>query len=126
MCVWALRCFSHASNSVRPLWAVAHQAHLSIGFSRQEYWNECPCPFPETLPTQGSNPHLSVSCIGRQVTHGQMVKKTKMNLSLNHKNVYFLFFFYDFVFLSLLLAFYIVLLSVTKFMLYLEVLRVSF
>ena len=58
VCVCALRCFSHASNSVQPLWAVAHQNHLSIGFSRQEYWNECPCPFPETLPTQGSNPHL--------------------------------------------------------------------
>ena len=71
--------------------------------------------------------HIScVSCIGRQVTHGHMVKKTRMNLSLNHKNVYFLFFFYDLVFLSLLLAFYIVLLSVTKFMLYLKVLRVSF
>ena len=26
------------------LWTVAHQAPLSMGFSRQEYWSELPCP----------------------------------------------------------------------------------
>ena len=26
------------------LWTVAHQAALSIGFSRQEYWSGLPCP----------------------------------------------------------------------------------
>ena len=26
------------------LWTVAHQAPLSLGFSRQEYWNWLPCP----------------------------------------------------------------------------------
>ena len=25
------------------LWTVAHQAPLSMGFSRQEYWSELPC-----------------------------------------------------------------------------------
>ena len=25
----------------------AHQASLSIGFSRQEYWSELPCPLPQ-------------------------------------------------------------------------------
>ena len=29
---------------------VAHQAPLSMGFSRQEYWSEYPCPPPEDLP----------------------------------------------------------------------------
>ena len=28
------------------------------GFSRQEYWSGLPCPPPEDLPTQGSNPGL--------------------------------------------------------------------
>ena len=25
-------------------WTVAHQVPLSMGFSRQEYWNGLPCP----------------------------------------------------------------------------------
>ena len=27
-------------------WSVAHQAPLSVGFSRQEYWNGLPFPSP--------------------------------------------------------------------------------
>ena len=37
------------SDSVT-LWTVAHQAHQSTGFSRQEYWSELPCPSPGDLP----------------------------------------------------------------------------
>ena len=33
------------------LWTTAHQATLSMGFSRQEYWSGLPCPLP---PTRGS------------------------------------------------------------------------
>ena len=29
---------------------VAHQAPLSMGFSRQEYWSGLPCPSPRDLP----------------------------------------------------------------------------
>ena len=29
------------------LWTVACQAHLSVGFSRQEYWSELPFPSPK-------------------------------------------------------------------------------
>ena len=36
----------------------AHQAPLSMGASRQEYWNGLPCPSPGNLLTQGSNPSL--------------------------------------------------------------------
>ena len=35
------------------LWTVAHQAPLSMGFSRQEYWNELPFPPPGNLPNPG-------------------------------------------------------------------------
>ena len=35
------------------LWTVAHQAPLSMGFSRQEYWSELPCPPPGDLPNPG-------------------------------------------------------------------------
>ena len=42
-------------------WTVAHQAPLSMGFSRQEYWSGLPCPAagdlsdPVIFLTQGSN-----------------------------------------------------------------------
>ena len=35
------------------LWTVAHQASLSMGFSRQEYWSGLPCPPPGDLPDPG-------------------------------------------------------------------------
>ena len=38
------------SNSLRPPWTVAHQAPLSMGFSRQEYWSELPFPSPGDFP----------------------------------------------------------------------------
>ena len=39
-------------------WTVAHQAPLSMGFSRQEYWSGLPCHCPGIFPTQGLNPCL--------------------------------------------------------------------
>ena len=36
----------------------AHQAPLSMGFPRQEYWCGLPFPSPGALSTQGSNPLL--------------------------------------------------------------------
>ena len=35
---------------------VAHQAPLSMGFSRQEYWSGLPCPPPGDLPDPGIEP----------------------------------------------------------------------
>ena len=34
-------------------WTVAHQASLSKGFSRQEYWGGLPFPSPWDLPDPG-------------------------------------------------------------------------
>ena len=39
----------HVRLSVTP-WTVALQAPLSMEFSRQEYWNGLPFPFPGDLP----------------------------------------------------------------------------
>ena len=47
VCVWQL--LSHVRLFVIP-WAVACQAPLSMGFSRQEYWSGWPFPFPGDLP----------------------------------------------------------------------------
>ena len=38
------------------LWAVARQAPLSMGFSRQEYWSGLPFPSPGDLPNPGIEP----------------------------------------------------------------------
>ena len=35
------------------LWIVAHQAPLSMGFTRQEYWSGLPCPPLGNLPDPG-------------------------------------------------------------------------
>ena len=45
---------SVVSNSATPR-TVAFQAHLSMGFSKQEYWSGLPCPPSGVIPTQGSN-----------------------------------------------------------------------
>ena len=51
-CAWVLSHFSLVQLFATP-WTVAHQAPLSMGFSRQEYWNGLPCPSPEDLPEPG-------------------------------------------------------------------------
>ena len=38
------------------LWTVAHQAPLSTGFSRQEYWSGLPFSSPGNLPDPGIEP----------------------------------------------------------------------
>ena len=52
----------HRHCSVMPSaatpWTVAHQAALSTGFYRQEYWSGLPFPSPGDLPDQGPNPCL--------------------------------------------------------------------
>ena len=46
---------SHVWLFVIP-WTIAHQAPLSMGFSRQEYWSELPFPSPEDLSDPGIQP----------------------------------------------------------------------
>ena len=38
-------------------WTVAHQALLSRGFPRQEYWSGLPFPTPGDLPHRGIEPN---------------------------------------------------------------------
>ena len=40
------------------LWTVGHQAPLSMGFSRQEYWSGCHALLQGIFPTQGLNSRL--------------------------------------------------------------------
>ena len=43
------------------MWAVARQAPLSMGFSRQEYWSGLPFPSLGDLPNPGVEPTSPVS-----------------------------------------------------------------
>ena len=43
-------------QSCAMLWTVACQTPLSMGFSKQEYWSELPCPPPGDLPEPGIKP----------------------------------------------------------------------
>ena len=54
-CCAVLSCFSHVRHSATP-WTVAHQALLSMRFSRQEYWSGLPFPTPWDLPNPGIEP----------------------------------------------------------------------
>ena len=47
-------------------WTVAHQAPLSVGFPRQEYWSRLPFPPPGELPDPGvklSSPELQANSL---------------------------------------------------------------
>ena len=44
------------SNSLVTPWTVAHQAPLSMGFSRQEYWSGLPFLPPGDFPSPGTEP----------------------------------------------------------------------
>ena len=46
---------SHVRLFATP-WTAAHQAPLSMGFPRQEYWSGLPFPSPEDLPDPGIEP----------------------------------------------------------------------
>ena len=63
-----LSCFSCVWLFVT-VWTVAHQDPLSMGFFRQGYWSELPCPPPGIFPTQGLNPHLLYHLVGRWVLY---------------------------------------------------------
>ena len=51
-------------------WTVAHQAPLSMGFSRQEHWSGLPFLTLGESPQYRDQTCISfVSCIGRQILH---------------------------------------------------------
>ena len=66
----------------RTLWTVAHQVTLSVGFSRQEYWNRLPCPLPGYLPHPGIQQVYCLSCNGRLfLYHSHHLSQSVQSLS---------------------------------------------
>ena len=59
-----MRVCSVVSDSVTP-WTAAHQAPLSLGFFRQEYWSGYPCPSPGDLPDPRVKPGSPALQVGQ-------------------------------------------------------------
>ena len=71
-------------------WTVAHQASLSMGFSRQEYWIGLRCPPPGDLPRPGIKPASlgSPALAGRFFTTSTTWKPTALyQHTLSHPHV---------------------------------------
>ena len=60
-------------------WTVAHQAPLSMGFSKQEYWSGLPFPPPGDLPKPGIKP-TSLSLLHWQACSLPLVPPEKPNI----------------------------------------------
>ena len=71
-------------------WTVAHQAPLSLGFPRQEYWSGLPLPSPGDLPDPGIEPKSpalaggfftieEVSVEGKKFYNSSRISDTKMS-----------------------------------------------
>ena len=73
VCVCVCVCVSVLSN-IRLLanpQTIGHQAPLSMGFSKQEYWSGLPCRHPGDLPNPGDEPKSLKSCIGWCILYHQ-------------------------------------------------------
>ena len=79
-CVCVLSCFSRVWLFVTP-WTVAHQAPLSMGFSRQEHWSGLPLPSPGDLSNPGIEP-MSLMSPALAVRLFTTSAKVKYNLLL--------------------------------------------
>ena len=85
MCVLSL---SVVSNSVTP-WTAAHQAPLSMGFSRQEYWSGLPFPSPGDLPNpeiEPGSPALQVDSLPAEPPGNYETENVDTCLSGKKKN----------------------------------------
>ena len=87
-----MKSLSHLQLFVTP-WTVAHQAPLSTGFSRQEYWSGLPFPPAGDLPNPGIEPVSSASPIlaGESFTTAPLEKplNSSENLLNKHCSVFF-------------------------------------
>ena len=73
------------------LWVVAHQAHLSMRFSRQEYWSGLSCPPPGVLLHPGIKPMcvMSPPLTGRSLPLASPGKPKKSTKLLHFKKILF-------------------------------------
>ena len=88
-----LICYMHAqlliaSDSATPQ-TVAHQAPLSVGFPRQEYWSGLPFYPPRASSWFRDQTHVScTSCIGKQILNHCITWEALPNLLYLNENSY--------------------------------------
>ena len=88
LCVCVCVC-THAQAqlclTLATVWTVAHQAPLSMGFSRQKYWSRLPFPPLGDIPNPGIKPTSScVSCIGRWFLYHWATREAHAGFTRNH------------------------------------------
>ena len=59
-------------------WTVVHQAPLSMGFSRQDYWSRLPFPSSVALQNPGSTRHALASRFFTTYPSGKPLKRTTL------------------------------------------------
>ena len=71
-------------------WTAAHQAPLSMGFSRQEYWSGVPLPSPDDMYGELQNPCLiwKISCWSAPTDYYQVGKWAQ------YCQIFWVFFFF--------------------------------
>ena len=75
---------SHVQLFATP-WTVVHQAPLSMGFSRQEYWSGLPFPTPEDLPNPGIKP---TSLMSPALASRLLTASLTWEAPVSHKDTY--------------------------------------
>ena len=77
-------------------WTVAHQAPLSMEFSRQEYWNGLLFPFPGDLPDPGieyRSPTLQADSLPSELPRKPHVVQGSVVVERQVKCIFLPFFF---------------------------------
>ena len=72
---------------IQSIWTVAHQAPLSMDFSRQEYWSGLSFPSPGNLPNPGIipwSPALEVESLPTEPPSKANVEGSKKSASISH------------------------------------------
>ena len=75
-------------------WTVAHQAPLSVGFSRQEYWGGVPFPPPgdpphlRTEPTSLTSPALAGGFLTTSITWEALLDHSHLQMLLMSLEVF--------------------------------------
>ena len=90
-CMKAVNMKLHAAQSLQSIptlwapWTVAHQAPLSMGFYRQEYWSGLLCPPPGDLPDPGIKPATLKIYLHWQVGSLPLAPPGKMIIYMAHE-----------------------------------------
>ena len=72
---------------------VFHRAPLYMGFSRQEYWNGLPFPFPGDLANPGIEPQLNCMMENKDAPRNPRIVGNQTSWDLNYKDFIRLFLF---------------------------------